>query len=462
MRMKTFLYVSIFCISINLVPFKKTEASVSVGTIDSTYKLTKICKDIACSVYGSVNLKPTINASTPGALPVTITDTAITGHAWGDEIGWMNLAPTGLSGSDVLKVNPTTGIITGKAYATGGSWINFSPTYSGSGPQVGVTLVDNGSGSDFSGWAWVSGAQGGWMKFDCGGVGTCIKTDWRTLAHRFACSDGIDNDGDGLVDFPSDSGCSSSVDNDETNSSSGGGGGGGGGGGSSGGGVTCNAPLVLSNGVCVTPAVITPLVPNNLANSTYAPSICEPYLLGYIKLGVKNNPREVTKLETFLNTYEGEQLEINGIYELKDFEAVKRFQKKYQETLSFWGINKPTGYVYISTQKAINRIYCQKITGVSCPYFGDYQKPGNQNEEVLKIKKFLNKTQGESLSETMTYDRSLTNAVRRFQEKYSFKSLASWGLARSTGNWYQSTRKTAEDLLGCFAPVRLDNGKVIE
>ena len=33
-----------------------------------------------------------------------------------------------------------------------------------------------------------------------------------------ACSDGIDNDGDGLTDYPSDPGCSSATDDDETNS----------------------------------------------------------------------------------------------------------------------------------------------------------------------------------------------------------------------------------------------------
>jgi len=43
-----------------------------------------------------------------------------------------------------------------------------------------------------------------------------------------ACSDTLDNDGDGLIDYPSDPGCSSSSDNDEYNAPSGGGGGGGG------------------------------------------------------------------------------------------------------------------------------------------------------------------------------------------------------------------------------------------
>ncbi|MBU1036895.1 hypothetical protein KKF32_02575, partial [Patescibacteria group bacterium] len=44
------------------------------------------------------------------------------------------------------------------------------------------------------------------------------------------CADGLDNDGDGLIDYPNDPGCSSASDNDEYNAPGGGGGGGGGGG----------------------------------------------------------------------------------------------------------------------------------------------------------------------------------------------------------------------------------------
>ncbi len=51
------------------------------------------------------------------------------------------------------------------------------------------------------------------------------------------CFDGLDNDGDGKIDYPNDPGCSSPNDDDETDSSPGGGGGGGGGGGYSSGGL---------------------------------------------------------------------------------------------------------------------------------------------------------------------------------------------------------------------------------
>jgi hypothetical protein len=127
---------------------------------------------------------------TPGALPVTITDSAVTGHIWGDQIGWINLAPTGAG----IFVSPATGVITGKAFATGGSWVNFNST------GQSVTLVDNGAGSNFFGWAWVSGPYGGWMKFDCLGTGTCIKTDWRILSKRESGSVSILPPNAGVID----------------------------------------------------------------------------------------------------------------------------------------------------------------------------------------------------------------------------------------------------------------------
>ena len=169
-------FSSFFILAILISSAPKVSASTSNGTIDSSFKVTKICKDPTCSVFGSVNWKPTLNAQTPGALPVTITDTGITGHLWGDEIGWIDLAPT----SAGVYVDPTTGALSGKAFSQGGSWINFNPT------GAGVFLIDTGTGSELSGWAWVNGYHGGWMKFDCTANATCIKTDWRALSFRDA------------------------------------------------------------------------------------------------------------------------------------------------------------------------------------------------------------------------------------------------------------------------------------
>ncbi len=75
-----------------------------------------------------------------------------------------------------------------------------------------------------------------------------------------------------------------------------------------------------------------------------------------------NNSLEVEALERFLNKIEGAKLEINGIYDKDDYEEVKKFQLKYhKDILDPWGIKIPTGYVYNTTIKKINEIYCLNI-----------------------------------------------------------------------------------------------------
>ena len=47
--------------------------------------------------------------------------------------------------------------------------------------------------------------------------GSILSFTTNSVAQTYACNDGVDNDGDGAIDFPSDIGCTSSTDNDETN-----------------------------------------------------------------------------------------------------------------------------------------------------------------------------------------------------------------------------------------------------
>lgn len=152
-------------------------ASQSSGTIPDTARITKICQNNDCSAYGHVNWKPTLNANTTGATPITITDTGIDGWLWGDQIGWVNMQPTGAG----VTLNPDTGKLSGYAYSSVGSWVNFAPTTVSGGTDVGVTIDSNGQ---FTGWAYVSGVYGGWMKFDCSDSSTCIETDWRPVSAR--------------------------------------------------------------------------------------------------------------------------------------------------------------------------------------------------------------------------------------------------------------------------------------
>ncbi len=86
---------------------------------------------------------------------------------------------------------------------------------------------------------------------------------------------------------------------------------------------------------------------------------CEQYLFEFIRFGENNNPVEVRKLQTFLNDFEEAGLEVNGIYDLATFNAVVAFQNKYAgDVLSPWGLEGDTGYVYLTTRKKINEIYC--------------------------------------------------------------------------------------------------------
>ena len=89
---------------------------------------------------------------------------------------------------------------------------------------------------------------------------------------------------------------------------------------------------------------------------------CGQYLYEYIHIQKENNPEEVTKLQLFLNDYMQKGLEINGVYDTVTFDTVKEFQvKEKEEVLEPWGIDEPTGYVYITTQRRINNIKCPEL-----------------------------------------------------------------------------------------------------
>lgn len=147
------------------------------------------------------------------------------------------------------------------------------------------------------------------------------------------CSDGIDNDGDGHVDM-NDQSCEDASDDNEDGEA--GGSSGGGGGGSRRGSSSQGEILGAQTGEC------------------------SMYLTGYIRYGAQNDASEVLKLQSFLNDFEGNSLAITGIYDAPTLAAVNAFQAKYAaEVLQPWGMRGPSGYVYYTTQKMINTIYCR-------------------------------------------------------------------------------------------------------
>ena len=68
------------------------------------------------------------------------------------------------------------------------------------------------------------------------------------------------------------------------------------------------------------------------------------------------------KLQRFLRDFEGfANVPLSGFYDLTTYRAVMVFQTRYSEQiLAPWGIDYPTGYVYITTTLAINNLYCER------------------------------------------------------------------------------------------------------
>ena len=86
---------------------------------------------------------------------------------------------------------------------------------------------------------------------------------------------------------------------------------------------------------------------------------CPTYLNGYMKVGTSNTVSEVQKLELFLNEFEGEDLDVNGVYQSDDASAVNRFQLKYKaDVLDPIGLDTPTGNVFGLTRNHINALHC--------------------------------------------------------------------------------------------------------
>jgi hypothetical protein len=86
------------------------------------------------------------------------------------------------------------------------------------------------------------------------------------------------------------------------------------------------------------------------------------YLHDYLRQDLNNNPVEVKKLQIFLNAFEGDTLQVTGIYDDATVAAVNAFQVKYLgDVLTPWGYDGTTGtgYTYILTKKKVNEIYCQ-------------------------------------------------------------------------------------------------------
>ena len=89
-------------------------------------------------------------------------------------------------------------------------------------------------------------------------------------------------------------------------------------------------------------------------------NFCRAHITQYLRKGANNDPAEVSKLQSFLVDQEGfSSVQVNGIFDDATDAAVRAFQEKHAKTvLGPWAIQKGTGYVYRTTTKRINDLYC--------------------------------------------------------------------------------------------------------
>lgn len=89
------------------------------------------------------------------------------------------------------------------------------------------------------------------------------------------------------------------------------------------------------------------------------PQSCN-YLRDYLQIGADNDPNEVHKLQVFLRDYENIDVAVTDVFDQQTFDAVETFQNRYfNDILAPWGHTAPTGYVYYTTRKKVNEIYCE-------------------------------------------------------------------------------------------------------
>jgi peptidoglycan hydrolase-like protein with peptidoglycan-binding domain len=151
------------------------------------------------------------------------------------------------------------------------------------------------------------------------------------------------------------------------------------------------------------------------------------YLTKAVRFGANNNKQDVMLLEKFLNTYEGANLTVDGIYSVKDRNAVIAWQEKYRaDILTPWNLTKGTGYVYITSLKKIKELHeSQCSTGTtqsvttSCFAYTRNLERGSSGTEVRKLQNLLSDFGFLKVAPNGNYGPSTQAAVRAFQSQYA-------------------------------------------
>jgi len=134
----------------------------------------------------------------PSGVQNYVADNALWGYAYGENIGWISLNCHNTEESCTNSygvLNDGEGNLSGFAWGENIGWIDF-----GAASPATYQVKINADGT-FSGFAW--GENVGWISF---ATGTSVTTNWRPQSTRAVCNNGLDDDEDGLIDL-ADDGC---------------------------------------------------------------------------------------------------------------------------------------------------------------------------------------------------------------------------------------------------------------
>ncbi len=141
----------------------------------------------------------------------------------------------------------------------------------------------------------------------------------------------------------------------------------------------------LSSKPVESPTASFPVTVKSAVTVAEEPAVCDALLTDYLRFDRSNDPAEVSKLQMFLRAREdATSVSISGIFDRPTFDAVHAFQRKYaSEILEPWGMTQSTGYVYFTTQKKVNEIWCGR----------EFPLNTDQTQEIATIRSVVNTAQ---------------------------------------------------------------------
>ena len=295
---------------------------------------------------------------------VHVADDGLSGYLYGENIGWISLScrnTTSCGTIDYGVLNDNEGNLSGFAWGENIGWIDFGSSIKPY--QVKISATSTFSGSAYS-------ESTGYINF----TSSPITTSWTPRSTRPECDDGIDNNSNGLIDYPNDTTCSSLTDTTERSSAR----------------RSVPTPIITSS----TPVIQTPIIlPTSTTTTTIAtttasttttvvtvvPIITVPQIQPPTQtpkapptqtfarnLKLNNVGNDVKLLQIYLNkngfviskTGAGSKGKETTIYGEKTKQAVKRFQEYYKaEILTPSHLTYGTGIFGEATRNYINSHY---------------------------------------------------------------------------------------------------------